>query len=28
MVHITLQEAVDGKYADWMQKVTDEEYGK
>ena len=28
MVHITVQEAVDGKYADWMEKVTDEEYGK
>jgi len=28
MVHITVQEAADGKYADWMEKVTDEEYGK
>jgi quercetin dioxygenase-like cupin family protein len=27
MVHITVQEAVDGKYVDWMQHVTDEEYG-
>jgi quercetin dioxygenase-like cupin family protein len=27
MVHITVQEAADGKYVNWMQHVTDEEYG-
>ncbi len=28
MVHIAMQEALDGKTADWMEKVTDEQYGK
>jgi len=27
LVHITVQEAADGKYVEWMQHVTDEEYG-
>jgi quercetin dioxygenase-like cupin family protein len=26
MTHIALQEALDGKVVDWMEKVTDEEY--
>ena len=28
MTHIALQEALDGKVVDWMEKVTDEEYRK
>jgi hypothetical protein len=24
--HIAIQEALDGKVVDWMEKVTDEEY--
>lgn len=28
MTHIALQEALDGKAVDWMEKVTDEQYGK
>ncbi len=28
MAHIAVQEALDGKVVDWMEKVTDEEYGK
>ncbi len=28
MSHIAIQEALDGTYADWMDKVTDEEYGQ
>jgi len=28
LVHITVQEAADGKYVEWMQHVTDEEYGR
>jgi quercetin dioxygenase-like cupin family protein len=27
MTHIAIQEAVDGKTADWMEKVSDEQYG-
>jgi quercetin dioxygenase-like cupin family protein len=27
MTHIALQEALDGKVVDWMEKVTDEQYG-
>ena len=27
MTHIAVQEAVDGKAVDWMEKVTDEQYG-
>jgi quercetin dioxygenase-like cupin family protein len=26
MTHIAIQEALDGKVVDWMEKVTDEEY--
>ena len=26
MTHIAVQESVDGKAVDWMEKVTDEEY--
>jgi len=28
MTHIAMQEALDGNTADWMEKVTDEQYGK
>ena len=28
MTHIAIQEALDGKVVEWMEKVTDEEYGK
>jgi len=28
MVHIAMQEALDGKHVEWMEYVTDEEYGK
>jgi quercetin dioxygenase-like cupin family protein len=28
MTHIAIQEALDGKVVDWMEKVTDEEYRK
>jgi len=28
MTHIAIQEALDGKVADWMEKVTDEEYSR
>jgi quercetin dioxygenase-like cupin family protein len=28
MTHIAIQEALDGKAVDWMEKVSDEEYGK
>src|SRR5688572_17332265 len=28
MTHIAIQEALDGKAVDWMEKVTDEQYGK
>ena len=27
VTHIAIQEALDGKVVDWMEKVTDEEYG-
>jgi quercetin dioxygenase-like cupin family protein len=27
MTHIALQEALDGKTVDWLEKVTDEQYG-
>ena len=27
MTHIAIQEALDGKVVDWMEKVTDEQYG-
>jgi hypothetical protein len=26
MTHIAIQEALDGKVVEWMQKVTNEEY--
>ena len=26
MTHIAVQESLDGKAVDWMEKVTDEEY--
>jgi hypothetical protein len=26
MAHIAIQEALDGKGVDWMEKVSDEEY--
>ena len=26
MAHIALQEALDGKVVEWMEKVSDEEY--
>jgi quercetin dioxygenase-like cupin family protein len=28
MVHIAMQEALDGKYVEWMEQVTDEEYAQ
>src|SRR4051794_26866937 len=28
MTHIAIQEAPDGKVVDWMEKVSDEQYGK
>jgi len=28
MTHIAIQEALDGKAVDWMEKVSDEQYGK
>jgi quercetin dioxygenase-like cupin family protein len=28
MTHLAMQEALDGKSADWMEKVTDEQYTK
>ena len=28
MTHIAIQEELDGKVVDWMEKVTDEQYGK
>ena len=27
MTHIAIQENLDGKFVDWMEKVTDEQYG-
>jgi 4-carboxymuconolactone decarboxylase len=28
MTHIAIQEAVDGKNVDWLEQVSDEQYGK
>jgi hypothetical protein len=28
MTHIAILEALDGKVVDWMEKVTDEQYGE
>jgi hypothetical protein len=28
MTHIAIQEQLDGKTADWMEKVSDEQYQK
>jgi len=28
MTHIAIQETLDGKNVDWMEKVTDEQYRK
>jgi quercetin dioxygenase-like cupin family protein len=28
MTHIAIQEEVNGKVAEWMEKVSDEQYGK
>ena len=28
LTHIAIQEALDGKVVDWMEKVSDEQYGK
>jgi hypothetical protein len=28
MTHIAIQEKLNGKVVDWMEHVTDEEYGK
>jgi quercetin dioxygenase-like cupin family protein len=28
MRHIAIQEAVDGKRVEWLEKVSDEQYGK
>jgi hypothetical protein len=28
MTHIAIQEALDGKVVDWMEKVTDVEYAR
>jgi quercetin dioxygenase-like cupin family protein len=28
MTHIAIQEALDGKVVDWMEKVSDEQYGR
>ena len=27
MVHIAMQEALDGSHIDWLEKVSDEQYG-
>ncbi len=27
MAHVAIQEAKDGSAADWMERVTDEQYG-
>jgi hypothetical protein len=27
MTHIAIQEALDGKVVEWMEKVSDKEYG-
>jgi len=28
MTHIAIQEALNGKNVDWMEKVSDEQYGQ
>jgi hypothetical protein len=28
MTHIAIQEALDGKVVDWMEKVSDEQYNE
>jgi hypothetical protein len=28
MTHVAIAEALDGKVVEWMEKVTDEQYGK
>jgi quercetin dioxygenase-like cupin family protein len=28
MVHVAMQEALDGKHVEWLEHVTDEQYGK
>ena len=28
MTHVAIQEALDGRLVEWMEKVTDEQYGK
>jgi hypothetical protein len=28
MTHIAIQESLDGKAVDWMEKVSDEQYGE
>jgi len=28
MTHIAIQEQLDGKVVEWMEKVTDEQYGR
>jgi len=28
MTHIAIQERLDGKTVDWMEKVSDEQYGQ
>jgi hypothetical protein len=28
MTHIAIQEALNGKVVDWMEKVSDEQYGR
>jgi len=28
MTHIAIQEALNGKPVDWMEKVSDEQYGR
>jgi hypothetical protein len=28
MTHIAIQEALDGKMVDWLEKVSDQQYGK
>jgi len=28
MTHIGIQEALDGKVVDWIEKVSDEQYGR
>jgi len=27
MIHYAMHEALDGKHVEWLEKVTDEEYG-